>query len=487
MTNSLLERGGDPMAAHFAIQCGNTRAFQTPYPGRLLAWSAVGDGGSMIQEALSDYRIPPLIHDLFVQDSHRRFFQRLHRTPQDNTTLTGRNCDNLEIYASSPSYLITAGGAPATYAVNPYFGYFPEGDPEKQLGVAVPTSFMPTGQSITNKPPVDQGFTTEMLGNSVNKASELIQFSTFSQDFNDNPQLGTRNYGVAPDFVCGHKIYLPAWCLHRFSNVHHGKFNFVDEGSSEDGKSNRPGFYLALLRDGEFALMEAFDTWLHPELNFDDFISKVWSANIGLSRRGLRNGIEDQYTTQTGNIIHFKIYNDGSNCGATVSKIEYGSVAQFANDPPDPPDGISDLSSPGPFLSGAILKSPADGIFEITNPSEPFAGKKVTLDMRDQRYPKRISEDGVVEEAGRNQEVWVDFGWKETVTTILSPIFGPTQVKSEGDFFRPFPSIADAAAAVADGGVIKIMPGSMHERLTIGHSKRMRIVAPIGDVTVRAH
>ena len=109
------------------------------------------------------------------------------------------------------------------------------------------------------------------------------------------------------------------------------------------------------------------------------------------------------------------------------------------------------------------------------------------MDMRDQRYPKRISEDGVVEEAGRNQEVWVDFGWKETETTILSPIFGPTQVKSEGDFFRPFPSIADAVAAVADGGVIKIMPGSVHERLTIRHTKRMRIVAPIGDVTVRAH
>jgi hypothetical protein len=31
-----------------------------------------------------------------------------------------RNCDNMEIYAGSPSYLITAGGEPGGYAVDPY-------------------------------------------------------------------------------------------------------------------------------------------------------------------------------------------------------------------------------------------------------------------------------------------------------------------------------------------------------------------------------
>jgi hypothetical protein len=56
---------------------------------------------------------------------------------------------------------------------------------------------------------------------------------------------------------------------------------------------------------------------------------------------------------------------------------------------------------------------------------------------RDPKRPKRTSENGEVEEAGSNNEVWVDFGWK-----------GP----SEGNFFRPFNIITAAAAAVADGG-----------------------------------
>jgi len=55
----------------------------------------------------------------------------------------------MEIYASSPSYLITAGGAPAAWAIDP--GIYAAIDGEavsQQLGVAVTTSFMPTGFNI---------------------------------------------------------------------------------------------------------------------------------------------------------------------------------------------------------------------------------------------------------------------------------------------------------------------------------------------------
>ena len=78
--------GADPMVEPFAIQAGNIRAYQTrnltlippdnKYQVRPWNWAIAGDGGAAVAEALSDYRLPPSIHDLSVNDSHRRFFQR---------------------------------------------------------------------------------------------------------------------------------------------------------------------------------------------------------------------------------------------------------------------------------------------------------------------------------------------------------------------------------------------------------------------------
>jgi hypothetical protein len=54
----------------------------------------------------------------------------------------------------------------------------------------------------------------------------------------------------------------------------------------------------------------------------------------------------------------------------------------------------------------------------------------------------------------------------------------------EGDFFRPFNTIKAAAATVADGGVINIMPGWTNERPVMPNNKRIRLVAPIGNVKI---
>jgi hypothetical protein len=102
---------------------------------------------------------------------------------------------------------------------------------------------------------------------------------------------------------------------------------------------------------------------------------------------------------------------------------------------------------------------------EIANPA---LQQKIVLDMSDQWHPRRTSETGEVEEAGFNAEVWVDFGWLGTC---------------EGDFFHPFNTIAAATAAVADGGVVKIMPGWTDERPFFAGNKRIRLVAPIGGVS----
>jgi len=438
--------GADPMAEPYAIQAGNLRAYETaPSASGKQAWAIGGDAGAAVAEALSDYRLPPSIHDLFVNDLSRRFFQRLHRIPQDDPVVTGRNCDNMEIYAGSPSYLISAGGAPAGYAIDPGPAiHFEKGRRKnaQQLGVAVTTSFMPTV-----RPTGDCG--------DASSAADLIQFGRFAADGN------VANYGVAPDFACGPQVHLPAWCtdaIARDRTDGFGKFEFVNNGSA----GNRPGFYLAFLRDGDFALMEAFDTWLHPTLTFHQFRINVFVQNKDLMERGLHSNVPEQYRTQNGSRVGFVIWKTGDEDGAKVDGVDLTDSRDALLDS----FGDAAHELPFRFLNGTVMNSAGDGLVTITN---HFLGTTLVLDMRDQSHPRRTSETGEIEEAGENHEVWVDFAWT-----------GP----NEGDFFRPFSTLAAASAAVVEGGIVKIMPGLTTERAPIEGNKRMRIVAPIGGVTI---
>jgi hypothetical protein len=466
--------GADPMGPTFAILAGNVRAYEVQHPPEpepvFSGWTwgirTDHDGGDVLVDALSDYRVPPSIHDLFVNDSHRRFYQRLHRTIRGDEAEVGghRNADNMEIYAGSPSYLITAGGAPATYAINPYFFGAPRGDYEQQRGVAVTTSFMPTTS--------DQ---------KAIKADELIQFSSFSDvayigpivNVNASPLVvGVEvwNYGVAPDFACGHQIFLPDW-LKRLRDqvprsprcVIDGNYTFIDSSPEDFSPSERPGFFLVIYQENGFALLEAFDTWLYADnkVTFEAFQGNVKDRTTTLK---LQNNVLTHYRTWNGTEFDFIIWNDGSrnaaDYGAEVMNVKYGDQAR---------DAFGDAGNvTDKFLNGTVMNSKSDAVVEITNYD---LNTKVTLDMGDLLHPKRISETGgkaEVEQAGFDNEVWLDFDWK-----------GPNQ----GDACQPFNTLTAATAAVAEGGVIKIIPGQSNERTPIG-GKRMKLVAPIGGVTI---
>lgn len=438
--------GSDPMAQHFAMLAGNTRVYETR------GWHIKtndGDGHDSIQYAVSDYRLPAPIHDLFVNDAHRRFYQRLHRRPQDDPDVTGRNCDNHEITAGSPSYLITAGGAFATWAIDPgpvSLSAKLRKKSDQQLGVAVTTSFIPT----TRK-------NFDYCGDPY-RSQDLIQFGRYSE------VEGVNNYGVAPDFACGPDVHLPAWCVAAIEDDRRkhpgdafGRFAFVDKKQADDG----PGFFLAFLGDGDFTVMEAFDTWLHPDLRFEQFKALVFAANRGLLERGLRDNVEDQYMTMNGNVVRFVIRDSGDDYGAVVLGVHYGEG--------DPMDRPGDAGAPtDQFLHGTVLNSPKDGVVEITN---HFLGQRITLDLSDSDHPRRTDEHGVVEEAGNHHEVWVNFHGEGS---------------QEGNFFHPFHTLAAATAAVAEGGVVRMMPGTTRERVISGGGKRMTLVAPIGGVTIGA-
>lgn len=446
MNVSLLdwERGADRMAPFFAMQAGNTRVYAIDDPQGNTCVIQNDDGTDMVAEVLSDYRLPPAIHDLFVSDLHRRFFQRLHRTPRPEDVGGMRNCDNMEIYAGSPSYLITAGGAPADYAIDPRFLGIVIGDQDQQRGVAVTTSFMPTVGSVPGM---------------KNEAADLIQFSVFA----DRPPNGVENYGVAPDFACGHIANLPGWVLGKaVMRPDAPGFIFVDYASSTPGET--PGFYLAIYRELNIAILEAFDTWLHPGPSFEDFQKGVIQRNPHFH---VTNGVECEYLTWNGNRLHFVVWLGAAPLkysffpplvGARVLRIEYGDI--------DHQDRIGNAGNDVTrFLNGTVMNSISEAVVEIANPSVGT----ITLDMGDQWHPRRVSESGEVEQAGSNHEVWVDFAWT-----------GPT----EGDVCRPFSTIASAAAVAAKSGVIKIVPGTTRERFSVGGNKRMTLVAPAGNVTM---
>jgi hypothetical protein len=98
----------------------------------------------------------------------------------------------------------------------------------------------------------------------------------------------------------------------------------------------------------------------------------------------------------------------------------------------------------------------------------PHQSGELILDFRDESHPRRVDSGGGESEVGGfNNEVWLDFDYA-----------GP----SEGDVCRPFSTVAAAAEAVANGGVIRVVPGLSSERGMIGGGKRFTMTAPIGEV-----
>ena len=490
--------GADPTAPYFALMTGNARAFElAEFPARPWKWGINPHSEYAIQ-ALSDYRIPNSLLDFFVNDRSRRFFQRLHRIVDQRGLVGGdhleeqRNCNNMESYAGSPSYLISAGGRPARWVINGHLVH--ESYQQQNIGVAMPSSLMPTGKSS---------------GGPISRSTDVIQVGQWSDDFEDDVSAGdhggAENYGVAPDFICGNCVYLPGWISNSADPPVSPYGNdaitvtFVDRGPSRQPEGEKASFYLAIWRhpptglsaeEGEFTIIEAFDTWLHPNVQFNDFKARVLSANRNLV---FHNNAETQYTTQNGNRVHFFIWTptyyltydqegnpyyvpdvkrDNHYTGSSIKMIEYGAVDTGWAGAGDPLNTLEDAGNDNSrFLSGTVMKSPGEGIVEINN---SFLSTKITLDFSIDGHPRRkVEVDGVVteyEEGGGNYEVWVDFA-------------SPVNVQT-GDFFHPYKTLGAAKDAVADGGVIKIKPGTTGEKPIINVPKRMTLVAPLGDVHI---
>jgi hypothetical protein len=454
----------EPQTVWYCMLAGNTEMYalntgsdKNPLGTNLAPWEMASD---MVQAGLCDYRVPPSILDLFVTAPHRRFYQRFHHNTDTPTGDSGIFAD--ELYAGSPSYLITAGGHPTPYcyvadqkaglqALYDGLGSFLGGvvgvvladwvdslihPNSSDLGVAVPTTFMP---SLAG---------TNLL--------EMIQFGTYTVS---GPAV---HMGVAPDFACGGPIYIPPEFANDRTVVTDGNWTFIDRS----GAPGQPGCYLALYQQdvgGEkYGFLEAYDTWLHPGAKtFLGFIFDVTIANGNSINLNIGNGQINNYVTESGQVIQF-----------TISPDEIVSTSEVTA-----PPGYDYKSD---FTFGTILSSPGQDVGYITI-ANPSLGTQITLDYSDVHNPVRTDESGTQQRGG--QEVWVDF----------NPNNYPDKPEV-GDFGDPFWTLGDAVNGVTTstldspgvpvGGTVELEPGTSPEPVPLTISKPVTIRAPGGPATV---
>jgi hypothetical protein len=389
----------------------------------------------MVHAGVRDYRVPPSILDLFV--NHRPFYQRFHHSAPTAGENTSQFAD--ELYAGSPSYLISAGGRPTNYSgvatvqVHELVGGITgKAGAEADRGVALPTTFMPTNAADSIREP---------------NLDDLIQLGKFGTD-----STVTNNMGVAPDFACGEFIYIPPDYTNDFGYepLFIGDFviakplhwTFIDHGANFN--ILRPlsvgGYYLAIYRFADDpdkpskGFVEIYDTALHPGITFHDFVFGGHGLTGVLTKYGLNPSFLlfagfgsriFQYETQSKQKIVFSISGRSSDILST-------------SEVPDSGDGCK-----GKFACGTILNSEqGSGIIDITNPA---LGSTIRLDMHDQsthddplfglHHPSRRSESGAVESAGVAEDRFGPFADKTHLALIRSKVSHPDQQ------YQPFSAV----------------------------------------------
>ena len=205
---------GDTAMAWFGHQTGNAQFFVMDKSIRINDYA-------YFMGALDDYRIPDFILELFYETKNP-LFQKI-------------KARDVEIYFSSPSFTLSAGGRHRKV-----FGYFTR---ENDVW-AVPTTIIPRSYGMN--------------------MSELFYIQG-PDNFNKRVNLC-----VAPNFACGVNLHvpknIPAEC-----KTEHGPWTFYDLQNC----SVKMGFFLATYQDGENALLEVRE----PTLSFQDFQDRVLKNN----------------------------------------------------------------------------------------------------------------------------------------------------------------------------------------------------------------
>jgi hypothetical protein len=339
-TPALLTYTADPQSGRSLGLAGDLGILSEGQGSGWAPWYAAGD---MLRAVLSDYRLPEPLWDLILNSSHRIFYQGLHHYTD-------------ELYASSPSFLISAGGFPTTcaYPVAAFANTCPP-QADNDFGVALPTTVMPTARFIDR--------------------DDLVRFEG-SGSVNDQ----WWNLCVAPNFACGLNPVIPASMssdLKPQCVIIERPWTFINFSGECNNEGAPFGFFLAVFQWTEMVtlisgdviplpmgFLEAFDTKVNSNLPFisgspsqNSFVSLVLRQNQKRSHN--RIGI-NKYITFTGDEIEFTI----------SPRSEIVSI-----------NGATLPGSSRSMAFGDIVDSEAQsGVMTIT---DGYTGQALTLDYHD--------------------------------------------------------------------------------------------------------
>lgn len=319
----------DPQTAFYIAYAGLTEMVANA-PNSVSSHPNIGY--EMLLAGLHAYRVPDPIIDLFVTNSHRSFYQSFHHAAD-------------EIYAGSPSYLISAGGhyAPPPYKVGGALGRAADS------GNVLPTTLMPTGR--------------------FESRDDLLQFKGDVVSGNATPGAWeSANMCVAPDFACGANPYIPP--TYEKGNRPPGCVEVDGPWTffNESRKCAAPGsmdHYIAMRREGRVGFLEAYDLRTHSNIDFPSFMAGVKKRN-GSTPCDV-NGM-NTYLTTSGHKIEFRFVNAHDSYVVSVDNKPTGAPATT-------------------LAWGTILNSDHDiGYVQIDN---PYTHDRLILDFRDALNPVR--------------------------------------------------------------------------------------------------
>jgi hypothetical protein len=277
----------------------------------------IASRNELVATAVSQYRVPSMLWSIFhaerpdpnqaPQTACDHYLQRFHHA-------------GAEAYYCAPGFLISAGGLKTKLA------YYMQGkgDEDNDVGVAVPTSLMPTGWGTT--------------------VGQMIRFDGGANGNADNHP----NMCVERNFACGMELKIPGNYITTTCGETDGNWRFIDTTCLPDVKGS---FYVAAYLGPcaagsaacadtgatNFGFLETADA--SPQLSFADFKHKVKALN---GNRVFTADDVDQYMTVNAVTIRFRP----------------GSASIEGQDP-----------GRWPLASGDIVSASGDGCVILTNPA----------------------------------------------------------------------------------------------------------------------
>lgn len=325
---ALFAEDADVQTMRFIILAGSTQRM-AEIPGRPFN-APYGARDVMQLAAVSHYRVPDLILDLVVCGPRAAYTQHIRHW-------------GVELYAGSPSFLISAGGIwmESDHGQDEFNGY-------DDAGWALPITLMPASGGIDR--------------------ADFIQIKGAVED---HDRVST---GVVPGFACGLNPAKPASLYPQYDE---GSWTYID--ASPDGEAeSRSGFYVAFFSEpatsgsataragagGSFGFFEAVEA---STMTFGAFRRAVRDRNGG--RTFTSEGV-NAYTTVDGRTVTFTPNPPGD-------KYQWGILDADGN--------TQDLAG-WPLAEGTHLTS--DGHTGLVTVDNPGQGRLV-LDLRDVGAPTR--------------------------------------------------------------------------------------------------